>query len=164
MFQRWEQFQHILWCFVNAEWWMNHWQFVLMQDVTYMHRSMQRCICYYFYYCTLYFILSLTLICDALITSMFAIVYIYPYRTLLKYKSDHIRDWTWDLLHSWTGALPTELYGQCYCGVGSHICMIPKDGCECYYFYYSTLYFIWYLTLYCDVISTSMFAIIYITM
>ena len=38
-------------------------------------------VCYYFYYSTLYFILSLTLICDALITSMFAIVYIYPYRT-----------------------------------------------------------------------------------
>ena len=37
--------------------------------------------CYYFYYSTLYFILSLTIICDALITSMFAIVYIYPYRT-----------------------------------------------------------------------------------
>ena len=37
--------------------------------------------CYYFYYPTLYFILSLTLLYDALIASMFAHVYITTYRT-----------------------------------------------------------------------------------
>ena len=36
--------------------------------------------CYYFYYSTLYFILSLTLIYDALSASMFAHVYITTYR------------------------------------------------------------------------------------